>query len=287
MKSYTTLIAPEDLRAHLDDPDWATVDCRFSLADPPAGHRAYREGHIPGALYANLDDDLSGPVSRGKTGRHPLPAVDVLAAKLSAWGIDEAVQVVAYDDSGGSMAARFWWLLKWLGHERVAVLDGAWAAWLAAGGPVSTAVGHGKARVFRPRVRPELSLTADDVDRARNDPGWRVCDARAAERYRGENETIDPVAGHIPGACSLPYAENLGPDGRFRSVKELRSRYSEALGDVPVERAVCYCGSGVTAAHDLLAIAHAGLGEARLYPGSWSEWITDPKRPVETGDRGR
>ncbi len=277
---YTTLISPEDLRAHVGRHDWAVVDCRFALPDPPAGRRAYLESHIAGAVYAHLDEDLSGPVTKGKTGRHPLPAVSTLAGKLGAWGIDRDVQVVVYDASGGSMAGRLWWLLRWLGHDRVAVLDGGWQPWVAAGNPVTSAAEKRAPRVFVPHPRPELAFDAVAVDRVRVDRQWRVFDARSAERFRGENETIDPVAGHIPGAVSVPYADNLTPEGRFRSPEELRVRFAAAMGPVPADHVVCYCGSGVTAVHDLLAIAHAGLGEARLYPGSWSEWITDSSRPI-------
>ena len=234
-------------------------------------------------MFADIGEDLSGPVVRGKTGRHPLPEVAALSARLSAWGIDGAVQVVAYDDSGGSMAARLWWLLRWLGHERAAVLDGGWPLWQAGALPVRGGVERREARAFVPGVRPELVWSSADVDRRRSDPAWRVLDARNADRYRGENEAIDPVAGHVPGAVSAPYAENPEADGRFKPKERLRRRYLELLAGVPAHRAGCYCGSGVTAAHDVLAIAHAGLGEVKLYAGSWSEWITDQSRPVATG----
>ena len=282
-RSYTTLISTRDLGPHVGDLDWAVVDCRHRLADPAFGRAAYAESHIAGAVFADILDDLSGPVVPGKTGRHPLPAVATLEAKLSAWGIDRAVQVVVYDDRGGAMAARLWWLLRWLGHERVAVLDGGWPAWVAAGLPVRGGWETRKARRFLPALRPELLVDAETIARVRQDPGWRVLDARAAERYRGENETIDPVAGRIPGAISAPYAENLRPDGRFKPAAALRERYTGLLGDVDAAHTACYCGSGVTAAHDLLALAHAGLGDGRLYAGSWSEWITDPRRPVAKG----
>jgi thiosulfate/3-mercaptopyruvate sulfurtransferase len=280
MAPYTTLVTADILAAHLDDPAWAVVDCRYRLADTGFGRRAHAESHIRGAVFADIGEDLSAPVVPGKTGRHPLPEVAAMAARLSAWGVDGSVQVVAYDDSGGSMAARLWWLLRWLGHDAVAVLDGGWPLWQSRGLPVRGGPESPAARQFVPLVRRELALTAAEVDGARTDPAWRVLDARNADRFRGENETIDPVAGHIPGARSAPYAENLAPDGRFKSKDWLRQRYLEVLGGVPAGRAVCYCGSGVTAAHDVLALAHAGLGDARLYAGSWSEWIVDPARPV-------
>jgi len=280
---YTTLITVDHLAEHLGDPSWAVVDCRYRLADLGLGRAAHAESHIAGAVFADIGDDLSGPVVPGKTGRHPLPDVAVLSVKLSAWGIGEGVQVVAYDDSGGSMAARLWWLLRWLGHDAVAVLDGGWPLWQARGYPVRAGTESRSARRFIAQERPELVLTAEQVDRVRADPAWRVLDARNADRFRGENETIDPVAGHIPGAVSVPYADNLEPDGRFKSKEELRGRYLGLLGGVPTDRAGCYCGSGVTATHDVLAMAYAGLGEAKLYAGSWSEWIVDRSRPVVTG----
>lgn len=281
MTRCTTLITVDHLSEHLGNPSWAVVDCRYRLADLGFGRTAYAESHIASAVLADIGDDLSGPVVPDKTGRHPLPDVAVLSGKLSAWGIDEAVQVVGYDDSGGSMAARLWWLLRWLGHDAVAVLDGGWPLWLAQGFPVRAGVESRAARRFVARERPELVLSAEQVDQVRWDAAWRVLDARNADRFRGENETIDPVAGHIPGAVSAPYADNLEPDGRFKSQEALRGRYLGLLGGVPTERTGCYCGSGVTAAHDVLAMAHAGLGEAKLYAGSWSEWIVDPKRSVE------
>jgi thiosulfate/3-mercaptopyruvate sulfurtransferase len=281
---YTTLIAAGELAAHLDDPDWAVVDCRFSLQDTGQGLRAYQAGHIPGAVYAHLDEDLSGPVVPGHTGRHPLPEPEVFAARLGRWGIGNTTQVVAYDDAGGAYAARLWWMLRWLGHEAVAVLDGGWPTWVAAGLPQRAGIETRHPTVFTARLRPELVATASEVMVRRLDPDWRVLDARGADRFRGENETLDPVAGHIPGAVSAPYADNLAPDGRFRDPASLRRRYQNLLGTVPAARTICYCGSGVTAAHDLLAIFHVGLGEGRLYPGSWSEWITDPTRPIATGD---
>jgi thiosulfate/3-mercaptopyruvate sulfurtransferase len=280
---YKTLITVDRLAEHLGDPTWAVVDCRFRLADVGFGRTAYAGSHIAGAVFADIGDDLSGPVVPGRTGRHPVPQVSAMAQKLSGWGIGEGVQVVGYDDSGGSMAARVWWLLRWLGHDGVAVLDGGWPLWQARGFPVRAGLERRPERRFVARERAELVLSAEQVDRARSDPAWRLLDARNADRYRGEDETIDPVAGHIPGAVSAPYAANLQPDGRFKSKEELRRRYLGLLGGVLADRAGCYCGSGVTAAHDVLAMAHAGLGDAKLYAGSWSEWITDPTRPVAVG----
>ena len=280
---YTTLISSAELNQHLGQPDWAVVDCRFSLADPARGRLAYEQAHIPGAIYAHLDEDLSGPIIPGQTGRHPLPAVDFVAQTLSRWGIDANVQVVAYDDSSGSIAARLWWLLRWLGHEAVAVLDGGWPRWQSEGYPVRSGVESRAGRIFTPQPQPHLLASAAEVLAVRNDPAYRLLDARSADRFRGENETLDPVAGHIPGAVSAPFADNLAPDGRFRSPEELQTRFQSLLGDVPPEQTIVYCGSGVTAAHNLLALVHAGRRDARLYAGSWSEWITNPNNPVETG----
>jgi len=280
---YRTLVSAAEVAAHLDDPAWAMVDCRFALADPGRGERDYLAGHIPGAVYAHLDRDLAGPVVAGRTGRHPLPAVGMIAGTLGGWGIGEGVQVVAYDDAGGAFAARLWWLLRWLGHGAAAVLDEGWPGWSAEGRRVRAGAESRPPRAFVPRPQPGMVADAGAVMRLRTDPGWCLLDARSADRYRGENETIDPVAGHIAGAVSAPFAENLDADGRFRPADELRSRFAGLLAAVPPERTVVYCGSGVTAAHNLLAMAHAGLDGAKLYAGSWSEWITDPARPVAGG----
>jgi thiosulfate/3-mercaptopyruvate sulfurtransferase len=278
---FTTLISTADLFAHIGDADWAVVDCRFSLDDIERGRLDYEREHISGAVYAHLEEDLSAPIIPGKTGRHPLPEIETLARRFSHWGIDASTQVVAYDDGPGPMAARLWWLLRWLGHDAVAVLDGGWFGWKAEGRPVSSGVDVRRARVFNPQPRAELVTDAAGVLETLGNPNSRLVDARAVERFRGEVEPLDPVAGHIPGAVCAPYTENLNSDGHFLSPEQLRTRFEAVLGEVPPERAVFYCGSGVTAAHNLLALAHAGLGDARLYVGSWSDWITDPTRPIE------
>jgi len=277
----TTLISVADLVAHLKDPEWLIVDARFSLADPALGRHNYLEGHIPGAIYAHLDLDLSSQVIPGVTGRHPIPDAERTAQVFTRWGIPEKGQVVVYDDLGGALAAvRVWWMLRWLGYENVAVLDGGWQYWLKHNLPVQSGEGTRPARQFLPAPRPWMQVDADKVDQIRLDPAWRLLDARGADRFRGENETIDPVAGHIPGAISAPYMENLNQDGAFLPVQELHASYQKLIGEVPPEQVVVYCGSGVTSIHNILAMLHAGLGEARLYPGSWSEWIADPDRPV-------
>lgn len=277
----STIVSIDNLVANLQDPDWMVVDARFALADPALGRRNYLQGHIPGAIYAHLDHDLSSQVIPGITGRHPLPAIDSAAQVFSRWGIPEKGQVVVYDDLGGALAAvRVWWMLRWLGYENVAVLDGGWQHWLKHHLPVQPGEVTRPARPFLPAPRPWMQMDADQVDQIRLDPAWRLLDARGADRFRGENETIDPVAGHIPGAISAPYMENLNQDGTFRPVQELHARYQKLIGETPPEQVVVYCGSGVTSIHNILAMLHAGLGEARLYPGSWSEWIADPNRPI-------
>lgn len=277
---YTTLISTRELSEHLNDPTWVIVDCRFSLDDTAQGRRDYQQAHIPGAVYAHLDEDLSGPIIPGQTGRHPLPDLETAARTLSNWGIDDTVQVVVYDDGNSSMAARLWGMLRWLGHSAVAVLDGGWACWQSEGRPARSSAESRSPRQFVPRPRPELLLDAAEVDAIRTNPAWRLFDSRSGESYRGEKLGYDPIAGHIPGALSAPYADNLDSDDCFLPPEQLRARFEALLGDVPAEQAVFYCGSGVTANQNLLALAHAGLGDARLYVGSWSDWITDPARPI-------
>lgn len=258
------------------------VDCRFLLADPRAGRRAYEEGHIPNAFYAHLDDDLSGEVVPGVTGRHPLPEPEAFTRLARAWGVSSRTQVVAYDDHGGAIAARLWWLLRYFGHACVAVLDGGFAAWREAGFAVSRTQPVPSAGDFRARPRMEMTASIGEVERACLRDAARLLDARAPERFRGEQEPVDPVAGHIPGARSLPFATLL-ENGRFRSAEALRARLDQALAGAAASDAIAYCGSGVTACHLVLAAHHAGHEGLRLYPGSFSEWICDPKHQVERG----
>ena len=281
---YTTIISTSELAKHIDQPDWALIDCRFTLAEPERGRGDYLQAHIPGAVYAHLNEHLSAPVVPGVTGRHPLPDAETVAERFSTWGIDSDAQVVAYDDAGGAYAARLWWMLRWLGHEAAAVLDGGWPAWTGAGLPVR---GGAETRLRRNfSANPRFGLLADstEVELCRSDAQWKVLDSRTAERYRGENETIDPIAGHIPGAVSAPYPDNLDPTAHFRSKEELHRRFEDLFGAVPASQAIFYCGSGVTAAHNILAAVHAGFEMPRLYVGSWSEWIIDPQRPVAVGE---
>ena len=283
----STLIEPLDLAPSLDDPAWAIIDCRFDLARPAWGASAYAAGHIPNAQYADLDGDLSG--ARGpRTGRHPLPEVRELAATFSRLGIDEHVQVIAYDQGGGTYAARLWWLLRWLGHRQVAVLNGGFAAWQRAGLPVSVRTVTRTARAFRPHPDERAWVTSAEVAALVSDGSLErgeqlLVDARAADRFAGENETLDPVAGHVPGARNHPFASNLSGEGRFLEARELQQRWQRTLAGQNATRAIAMCGSGVTACHNLLALEVAGLTGARLYAGSWSEWIRDPAHAVARG----
>jgi thiosulfate/3-mercaptopyruvate sulfurtransferase len=279
----TTLVDTETLSRHLDDPRWVVVDCRFVLTDPEAGRRAYAAGHIPGARYAHLNEDLSSPVTPG-SGRHPLPVPATLAEKLGRWGIDKTSQVVVYDDSFGAMAARLWWLLRWLGHEAVALLDLGYPKWVREKRPITTDLPKIRPTQFHPTINHAMCVDADYVmEMTRAKEGFLI-DARAEERFRGEVELLDKVAGHIPGAINMPYEDNLDFTGEFMSDEALREHYQSVLGKVPPDKVVHMCGSGVTACHSVLAMEHAGLSGAKLYAGSWSEWITDSSRPVAKGE---
>lgn len=282
-----TLIGTAELAVHIGDRDWVSIDCRFELTRPEWGEQAFGAGHIPHALYAHLDRDLSGPRTPG-SGRHPLPEARALADTFGRFGIDAQVQVVAYDQGPGTYAARLWWLLRWLGHTRVAVLDGGFAAWQRAGLPVTTECAARPPRRFEARPAADWVVTTEAIaaalaagSLARGEP--LLVDARGADRFAGENETIDPVAGHIPGAHSHPFAQNLDALGQFRSPDELRRAWTATLRGRPPAALVAMCGSGVTACHNLLALEVAGLPGAKLYAGSWSEWIRDPTRAVARG----
>jgi thiosulfate/3-mercaptopyruvate sulfurtransferase len=279
---HSTLISVAELAGHLlrkSPPQWQVIDCRFDLLRPEAGRIAYRAGHIPSAVYAHLEEDLCSPKTT-LSGRHPLPEPEQLAAKLGSWGIDNATQVIAYDADNGAHAARLWWLLRWLGHDQVAVLDGGFKHWQQAGLSISRDAPAPVKKKFHVRLRPELTVDVDEVMERVRQADWRVLDARAAERYAGEVEPIDTIAGHVPGAHNLPFSGNLDAEGRFLPEAQLRQRLSAVLGAVSSHHAIAMCGSGVTACHNLLAMELAGLPGARLYPGSWSEWIRDSARPV-------
>lgn len=280
--NFATLLRPADLMGHLADPNWLVLDCRFELSDPGAGERAWAAGHIPGAVHAHLDRDLSGPVT-ASTGRHPLPDRGAFAATLSRWGIQPVTQVVAYDASSGMFAARLWWMLRWAGHDRVAVLDGGLQGWTAAGGALDRSVQQRQPVRFEPAWRDDRVVATDELAPMIGRGDCVLVDARGPDRFEGRVEPIDPVAGHVPGAVNHPCQRNLDADGRFLPPAQLLERWRDTLGGRAPASAVCMCGSGVTACHDLLALEHAGLSGARLYAGSWSEWIRDPGRPVARG----
>jgi thiosulfate/3-mercaptopyruvate sulfurtransferase len=295
---FTTLIDVESLRMRIGAPGTLVLDCRFDLAAPAAGREAYLRGHIPGARYLDLNRDLSAPVSAA-SGRHPLPDPQALAALLARSGLGPDTQAVVYDESNGSFAARAWWLLRWLGHAKVAVLDGGMSAWLRAGGALESGE-PSRAAAERPAPRPGATHSgaagpgAVQVDRravlgteeliaALDNPRTLLIDARAAERFSGAVEPIDPVAGHIPGAANHPFSANLRADGRFLPPEELERRWRDRLAGTSPADVIVMCGSGVTACHNLLALERAGFAGAKLYAGSWSEWIRDPHRPVVRG----
>lgn len=265
---HDTLISPETLATYLDDPAWVIVDCRFKLAEPAAGRRAYQEAHIPGAVYADLDQTLSGPPTTDH-GRHPLPPPDVLRERFGRLGIGAETQVVGYDDFGGGIAARLWWMLQYMGHAAAAVLDGGWPAWQAAGLPVRGGVERNARATFAGEPRRDRLVLHDDVLGV-----GTLVDSRAPARYRGEEEPYDPVAGHIPGAVNYYYQQNLDESGRFLPAAALRQQLGAVVGDAEPMDVVYYCGSGVTGCHNVLAQVVAGLGMPRLYVGSWSEWCT-------------
>jgi thiosulfate/3-mercaptopyruvate sulfurtransferase len=274
----TTIVSCEELAAHLDDADWRIFDCRHQLSAKDYGENAYAAGHLPGASFLHLDRDLSGTQS-GDNGRHPLPDVEAFAAKMGAAGVSRRTQVVVYDDAEGMMAGRLWWLLRWLGHDRVALLDGGIKRWIAEGRPLSLEVPQTVPATF-PVEKRDWVVSADEVLANIEKQEFCVVDARSPDRFRGENETLDAVGGHIPGARNRFFRDNLNADGSFRAAAELRREYVALLAGFAPEQAVLQCGSGVSACHNLVAMEIAGLPGARLYAGSWSEWCSDPSRPV-------
>ncbi|MBS1210892.1 MAG: sulfurtransferase [Proteobacteria bacterium] len=281
--SYTTLVSSQTLLAHLNDPDWVIFDVRHDLGDLAAGRAAWQAGHIPGAIFLHMDEDLSA-AKTGLNGRHPLPDRAGFATKMAQFGVSSQTQVVVYDAQGGMMAARLWWMLRWLGHAHVAVLDAGFPAWQGLGGPLTT-----EATPVRPAgdlqlATPLASCVSSDTVLANLTTQARlVIDARAPDRFRGENETMDPVGGHIPGARNRFFRDNLQADGCFKPADVLRHEFEAVLQQTPAAAVIAQCGSGVTACHNLLALEIAGLSGAALYPGSWSEWCSDPARPIATG----
>lgn len=280
---FTTIVSTEQLAQHIDDPEWVIFDCRFTLSNGDAGSLAYQQGHVPGARYVHLDNDMSSPVTP-TSGRHPLPDVNEFSKKLSNWGVDSTKQVVVYDDSFGSMAVKMWWLLRWLGHENVALLDGGLPKWNKQKLPLATELPKIIPAKFTPHLHNEMVADAKEVDRARQERCSVVIDARPEQRFSGEREPLDKVAGHIPGSLNWVFEENLDFDGTYLPADELREAYLKLMHGVNPERVIHSCGSGVTACHNVLAMEIAGLSGGKLYAGSWSEWITDPSRPVATGE---
>jgi len=279
---FKTLISTDVLAAHLADAAFVIIDCLYKLDDEAWGEREYAARHIPGAVYAHLGSDLAGPRT-GTNGRHPLPDPHTFARTLGRLGISSGVQVVIYDQDSAMYASRLWWMLRWLGHDAAAVLDGGLAKWTAEGRPTASGMEHREPREFAAAPRAEMIVDIRRVSLSLTTGETTLVDARAPERYRGETEPIDKMPGHIPGAANHFFQWNLDERGMFRTPSDLRERMERSIGDVPADRLVCYCGSGVTACHNLLALEHAGLTGAKLYPGSWSEWSADPSRPVERG----
>lgn len=279
---FSTVVSTAQLAQHLSDPNWVVIDCRFTLTHTEAGRIAYAHGHIPGARYAHLDEDLSGS-KNGVNGRHPLPDTQVFAQKLGAWGVDDQTQVVVYDDSFGAIAVRLWWMLRWLGHDAVALLDGGLPKWQREQLPLTSDVPQVIPKSFVPRVRNDMLADTDAVLNASCTRSALIVDARAEMRFIGEIEPLDPVAGHVPGAKNLPFDDNLALDGTLLPAAELRELYTELLDGKSPEQVIHMCGSGVTTCHNLLAMEIAGLKGGKLYAGSWSEWIADPSRPVAKG----
>ena len=277
---FRTIISPKELYEKLGRQTWVIVDCRHNLGHPYSGMEAYKKSHIPGASFAHLDHDLSGRIIPGETGRHPLPSIVKMTQRFSSWGISDGIQVVAYDDRSGATASRLWWMLRYLGHDRVAVLDGGWRAWLEAGYPTETAIVGAGPRVFKPREREDWIVDAAHIENRLGADNFLIVDSRGPKRYSGVDDPIDPVAGHIPGASNFPHTDLVNPDGTWLSPDELEKRFDQLVGNDEADEVVFYCGSGVTACRNLLAHYHAGLGDAKLYPGSWSDWITDPDRPI-------
>ncbi|MEM7783656.1 MAG: sulfurtransferase [Planctomycetota bacterium] len=281
---YQTLISVDELIENIEDPNWVIVDCRFSLADPDSGRNDYRMSHVPNAYYAHLDDALSGEIVPGSTGRHPLPTIEAAEATFSSWGIDSKTQVVVYDQGHGGIAARLWWMLNWLGHSKVAVLDGGWAQWIENSGPVTSEPPEYATQIqFTAAPNPDLWIDVSEVEAICRSGNSLLIDSRTSPRYQGLEEPIDPVAGHIPGAVNSPFVDNL-LNGKFDSAESLKARFENVLGDFNPDQTIFYCGSGVTACHNVLAVKHAGLGMAKIFPGSWSQWVADPKRSISTSD---
>jgi thiosulfate/3-mercaptopyruvate sulfurtransferase len=285
LSNFQSLISADQAVDLLGNADIAIIDCRYDLFDSKKGQQDYQKAHLPGALYAHLKYDLAGPVIPGSTGRHPLPDIAEFTKKLSAWGIDSNSQVIAYDDNSGAMAARLWWLLKWLGHDKVAVLDGGFDHWFENNHPVTDQISQPTPKNFTPNLQNQMLVSSKEMKELIHTNEFLVIDSRAEERYLGITEPIDPVAGHIPGAANRFHKHNVNEKGVFKPKAHLEKEFNKLVNHKPADKVIFYCGSGVTGANNVLAFFHSGSGLAKLYAGSWSEWITDPNRPIELGER--
>ena len=277
--SYKTIISADDLMKNLNNKDFIIFDCRCDISDSSYGINAYNEGHIENAIFVDIDHDLASEKT-ASSGRHPLPDPQLLSEKLSQWGMANNKQAIIYDDAGGAFAGRMWWILKWLGHNNVAVLDGALGAWMSNGGKLSTNPTIFERDIFHPSIKDEMHVSIKDVEDAQYKMSKLILDARSKERYLGIKDEVDPIAGHIPGAVSHPLGKNLDKNGHFRSPEELRLNFNKLVGDTAGPDIISMCGSGITACHNILALEISGIKGVPLYVGSWSEWITDKSRPI-------
>ena len=281
--SYKTIISAENLIESLPDENTLVFDCRCDIKDTTYGIQAYTEGHIPGSIYVNVDTDLASEKTPS-SGRHPLPDADALSEKLSQWGLSSEKQAVIYDDASGAFAGRMWWILKWLGHKKVAVLDGGLGSYMSTGGKLTTDETIFEKNIFTPNIQSEMVVEITDVEEAQYKMNKLIIDARSKERYLGIKDLVDPIAGHVPGAISHPLSLNLNKDGKFRSPEDLKLAFDKIIADTTSENVISMCGSGITACHNILAMEIAGIKGIKLYVGSWSEWITDKSRPIANID---
>ena len=277
--SYKTIISADNLMKNINNNDFIIFDCRCDISDSSYGVNAYNEGHIENSIFVDVDHDLASEKT-ANSGRHPLPDPQLLSEKLSQWGMTNNKQAIVYDDAGGAFASRMWWILKWLGHTNVAVLDGALGAWMSNGGKLSTKPTIFERHVFNPSIKNDMHVSIKDVEEAQYKMSKLILDARSKERYLGIKDEVDPIAGHIPGAISHPLGKNLDKNGHFRSPEELRLNFNKLIGDTASSDIISMCGSGITACHNILALEISGIKGVPLYVGSWSEWITDKSRPI-------
>ena len=281
---HTTLVSTDVLAEQLGDSTWLIADCRYNLNEESWGRVEYEAAHVPGAVFVDVAHDLAGPRT-GTNGRHPLPTIDDMAATFGRLGIADDIQVVAYDQDAGAYASRLWWMLRYLGHDAVAVLDGGFAKWTREARPVRGGIQTRTLARFTPRPRKEMRVTVDETLTHLGDPSVLLIDARSPDRYAGRPDPLDTIYGHIPGARNRYYRNNVSDPGTLRSGQELKADFEQVLAGIPANQVVMYCGSGITACHNLLAMEHAGLAGARLFAGSWSEWESDPNRPIERGSK--